>query len=85
MGRVEREVTEDGGPTIRYRDNPERKARQMTLAESVDVIIKIIRRRRSGGYSVHTSSRGRLPDLISFSSKHARIGDIFSHQVEGDD
>ena len=58
MGTVEREVTEDGGPTIRYRDNPERKARQMTLAESVDVIIKIIRRRRSGGYSVHTSDGG---------------------------
>ena len=40
-----------------------------------------MRRRRSVGYSVHTSGVGGLPDLISFSSKLARIGDIFSHQV----
>ena len=56
----------------------------MTLAESVDRIIKTRRRQRSGGYSVHTSVGGRLPDLISFSSKLARIGDILSHQVGPD-
>ena len=37
-----------------------------------------------GGYSIHTSSGGKLPDLISFSSKLVWIGDIFSHQVGPD-
>ena len=43
-----------------------------------------MRRQRSGGYRIHTSGGVGLPDLISFSSKLARIGDIFSHQVGPD-
>ena len=39
---------------------------------------------RPGRDGVHTSGRGGLPDLVSFSSKLARIGDIFSHQVGPD-
>ena len=54
------------------------------MAESVDGIIKTRRRRRSGGYSIHTSDRGGLPGLVSFSNKLARIGDIFSHKVGPD-
>ena len=50
-------------------------------AEDVGGIIKTRRRWRSGGYSVHSSSGGGLPDLISFSSNLARIRDVFSHQV----
>ena len=57
------------------------RARLRMLAESIDGIIKTWRRRRSGRYSVHTSGGGGLPDLISFSSKLWRIGDILSHQV----
>ena len=45
-------------------------------AENVDQIIKTRRRWRSGG--------GRLPDLISFSSKLAWIGDILSHHEDPD-
>ena len=55
-----------------------------TLAESVDRIIQARKRRRSDRYSIHTSGGGGLPDLVSFSSKLARIGDIFSHQVGPD-
>ena len=58
--------------------------RLRTLAESVDGIIKTRRRRRSGGYSIHTSDRGGLSGLVSFSNKLARIGDIFSHKVGTD-
>ena len=52
------------------------RARLRTLAEGVDVIILIWKRWRSGRYSIHTSGGGGLPDLISFSSKFARIGGL---------
>ena len=58
--------------------------RWTTLAEGVDVIILIRKRQRRRGYSVHTSGGGGLPDLISFSSKLARIRDNLSHQVDPD-
>ena len=68
----------------RTRSNMGSWARLRTLAESVDRIIPTRRSRRSGGYSVHTFGGGRLPDLVSFSSKLVWIRDIFSHQVGPD-
>ena len=68
----------------RTRSNTGSSVRLRKLEDSDDSLIKTRRRRRSGGYSVYTSGRGGLPDLTSFSSKLARIGDIFSHQ-EGPD
>ena len=63
------------------RSNMGSRARLRTLSESIDRSIRTRRSWRSGGYSVHTFGRGRLPDLVSFSSKLAWIRDIFSHQV----
>ena len=57
----------------RKRSNTGSRAWLRTLAESIDGIIKTRRRRRVDGYSVDTSGGGRLPDLISFSSKLAWI------------
>ena len=65
----------------RNRSNKGSRARLRTLSERFD---RIIRNWRSGGYSVHTSGRGRLPDLVSFSNKLVWIRDIFSHQVSPD-
>ena len=73
-----------GSKCSRTRSNKGSRARLRMLAESVDEIIKTRRRRRSGGYILHTSGGGRLPDLISFSSKLVRIKDILSHQVDFD-
>ena len=73
-----------GSTWSRTRGNTWSRVRLRTLVESFDEIIKTRRRYRSGGYSVHTSGRGGLPDLISFSSKLSRIGDIFSYQVGPD-
>ena len=39
------------------------------LSKSVDRVIRTRRNRTSGRYSAHTSGGGRLPDLVSFSSK----------------
>ena len=47
-----------GSMWSRKRSNMEIRARLRRLAESVDGIIKIMRRQRSGGYSNHTSGRG---------------------------
>ena len=60
------------------------RERLCTLGESADGIIKAGGRQRSGGYSVHTSGIGRLPDLISFSSKLTWIRDILTHKVGPD-
>ena len=68
-----------GSTWSRTWSNTGSKARLRMLTESVDGIIKIMRRLRSGGYSGHTSGEGGLPDLIRFSSNLARIEDIFSH------
>ena len=68
----------------RTSSNTESRGRLRTLLESVDRIITTRRFWRSGGYSIHTSGGGRLPDLVSFFSKLARIRDIFSHQVGPD-
>ena len=69
----------------RTRSNSGSRAMLRMLAESIDGIIKTRRRQRSGRYSIYTFGGGRLPDLISFSSKLARIVDILSHQVGPDD
>ena len=66
------------------RSNTGSRARLRTMSESVDRIITTRSSRSSGGYSIHPSGRGRLPDLFSFSSKLVRIRDIFSHQVGPD-
>ena len=68
----------------RTRSNMRSRSRLRTLPGSVDRVIRTRRNRRSGGYSVHTSDGGRLPDLVSFSSKLALIRDIFFHQVGPD-
>ena len=68
----------------RTRSNTRSRTRLRTLSESVDRVIRTRRNWRSGGYKVHTSGGGRLPDLVSFSSKLAWIRDIFSHQVGPD-
>ena len=68
----------------RTRSNMGSRSRLRTLSESADRIIRTWRNWRSGGYNVHTSGRGRLPELVSFSSKLAWIRDIFSHQVGPD-
>ena len=68
----------------RTRSNTGSRVRLRMLAESVDGIIKTGRKWRSGGFGVHTSGGGGLPDLVSFSSKLARIRDILSHQLGPD-
>ena len=68
----------------RTRSNTRSRLRLRTLSESVVRVIRTRRNRRSGRYSVHTSGGGRLPDLVSFSSKLAWIRDIFFHQVVPD-
>ena len=54
------------------------------LVVSVDRIIITRRSRRSGRYRVYTSGKGRLPDLVSFSSMLAWKRYFFSHQVGPD-
>ena len=68
----------------RPRSNMGSRASLRALLKIVDRIIRTRRSLRSGRYSVHTSGGGRLPDLVSFSSKLAWIRDIFSHQVGPD-
>ena len=68
----------------RTRSNMRSWSRLRTLSESVDRVIRTRRNRRSGGKSIHTSGRGRLPDLVNISSKFVWIRDIFFHQVGPD-
>ena len=46
-----------GSTWSRTRSNTGSRARLRTLAESINRIVKTRRRRRSGGYSIHTSDR----------------------------
>ena len=83
-GRIGGRSWRMGSMWSRTRSNTGSRVRLRTLAESIDGVIKTRRRQRSGRYGIHTSGRGGLPDLVSFSSKLARIGDILSHQVGPD-
>ena len=58
-----------GSTWNRMRSNTGSRARLRTFGESVEEIIKSRRRRRSRGYSIHTSGGEGLPDFISFSRK----------------
>ena len=77
-------MQEDGEHAEQDEEQHGSRARLRTLAEGVDKIILIRKRQRSGGHSIHTSGRGRLPDFIRFSSQLARIRNIFFYLVGSD-
>ena len=68
----------------RTRSNMGSRVWLRTLAEGVDKLILIRKRRRSGWDSINRSAGGGLPDFISFSSLLVRIRNILSHQVGPD-
>ena len=76
--------TEDVQDMEQDKEQHEKQVRLRTLSESVDRVNRTRRNWRSGGYRIHTSGGGRLPDLVSFSSKFAWIRDMFFHQVSSD-